>query len=52
MTEPPPLLEEIKEAINDLRLEKSPGNDEVTAEMITNGVENVEMFHHKLCTKI
>ena len=47
-TEPPPLLEELKEAINDLRLEKSPGNDEVTAEMITNwgGGENVEMFYH------
>ena len=51
-TEPPPLLDEIKDAINDLKQGKSPGFDGITAEMIKNGGEKVEMFYHKLCTKI
>ncbi|XP_063587729.1 uncharacterized protein LOC134764980 [Penaeus indicus] len=51
-TEPPPLLEEIKDAIKDLKIRKSPGNDQVTAEMIKYGGENVEVFYHRLCTKI
>ena len=50
--EPPPLLDEIKEAINDLKQGKSPGFDGITAEMIKTGGEKVEMFYHKLCTKI
>ena len=51
-TQAPPLLDEIKEAINDLKQGKSPGFDGITAEMIKNGGEKVEMFYHKLCTKI
>ena len=51
-TEPPLLLDEIKDAINDLKQGKSPGFDGITAEMIKNGGEKVEMFCHKLCTKI
>jgi len=50
--EPSPLLEEIKEAIKDLKIGKSPGNDQVTAEMIKYGGEKVAIFYHSLCTKI
>ena len=50
--EPPPLLREVEEAIKGLKNEKSPGDDEVTAELIKNGGENVVLFYHKLCTKI
>jgi len=50
--EPPPLLEEIKEAIKDLKIGKSPGNDQVTAEMIKYGGEKVAIFYHSLCKKI
>jgi len=50
--EPSPLLEEIKEAIKDLKIGKSPGNDQVTAEMIKYGGEKVAIFYHRLCTKI
>ncbi|XP_042864337.1 uncharacterized protein LOC122248391 [Penaeus japonicus] len=50
--EPPPLIDEIREAIKELKLGKSPGNDQVTAEMIKNGGENVEIFYHRLCNKI
>ena len=50
--DPPSLLDEIKEAINDLKQGKSPGFDNTTAEMIKNRGEKVEMFYHKLCTKI
>ena len=32
--EPPPIFEEVKGAIKELKMGKSPGNDEVTAEMI------------------
>ena len=49
---PPPLLREVQEAIKELKNEKSPGDDEVTAELIKNGGENVVLFYHKLCTKI
>ena len=51
-SEPPPIFEEVKEAIKELKVDKSPGNDEVTAEMIKNGGENVEKFFHRLCTCI
>uniref|UniRef100_H2YWZ6 Reverse transcriptase domain-containing protein n=1 Tax=Ciona savignyi TaxID=51511 RepID=H2YWZ6_CIOSA len=53
--EPPPLIEEVIEAIKDLKNDKSPGADEVTAELIKNGgpklqelvdrpIENVKHF--------
>ena len=51
-SEPPPIFEEVKEAIKELKVEKSPGNNEVTAEMIKNGGDNVEKFFHRLCTCI
>ena len=51
-SEPPPIFEEVKEAIKELKVDKSPGNDEVTAEMIKNGGENVEKFFHRLRTCI
>ncbi|XP_047481682.1 uncharacterized protein LOC125034084 [Penaeus chinensis] len=47
-SEPPPLLEEIKEAIKDLKNGKSPGADEATAELIKNGGPNIVAFYHKL----
>ena len=50
-TEPPPFLDEIKEATNDFKQGKSPGCDGITTEMIKNGGEKVEMFYDKLCTK-
>ncbi|XP_042876027.1 uncharacterized protein LOC122255792 [Penaeus japonicus] len=50
--EPPPLIDEIREAIKELKHGKSPGNDQVTAERIKNGGENVEIFYHRLCNKI
>ena len=50
--EPPLLLEEVRKAIKELKNDKSPGIDEVTAELIKNGGENVEYFFYKLCTKI
>ena len=49
--EPSPLLEEIKEAIKDLKIGKSPGNDQVTAEMIKYDGEKVAIFYHSLCKK-
>ena len=51
-TEPPPLLEEVREAINELKQGKSPGDDEITAELIKNCGEPGIIFYHKLCTKI
>ncbi|XP_063613390.1 uncharacterized protein LOC134786664 [Penaeus indicus] len=48
-TEPPPLLEEIKDAIKDLKIRKSLGNDQVTAEIIS----MVERIHSsKILLKI
>ena len=50
--EPPPLIDEVKEAIKDLKNYKSPGADEITAELIKNGGPNIEAFYHKLCCKV
>ena len=47
-----PLRCEIKRAINSLKDRKSPGCDNIHAEMIkASGDEGVEVYH-KLCTKI
>ncbi|XP_063598624.1 uncharacterized protein LOC134775096 [Penaeus indicus] len=48
----PPLIDEVKEAIKDLKNDKSPGADEITAELIKNGGPNIEAFYHKLCCKV
>ena len=50
--EPPPLLEEVREAVKDLMKGKSPEIDEITAELIKNGGPHVEAFHHYLYSKI
>ena len=50
--EPPPLRSEIQKAINDLKNNKSTGIDEVAAELVKNGGENVVEFFHVLCKKI
>ena len=50
--EPPPLTEEVREAINGLKKNKSPRNDEITAEMIKSGGEHTVSYFHKLCSKI
>ena len=50
--EPPPLTEEVREASNGLKNDKSPRNDEITAEMIKSGGEHTVSYFHKLCSKI
>ena len=50
--EPPSLIDEVKEAIKDPKYYKSPGADEITAELIKNGGPNIEAFYHKLCCKV
>ena len=50
--EPPPLLDEVRKAIKELKNDKSPGIDEVAAELIKNAGESVEYFFYKLCMKI
>ncbi|MCT5353383.1 reverse transcriptase family protein [Pseudomonas aeruginosa] len=50
--EPPPLLDEVIKAIKEVKNNKSPGIDEITAELIKNAGESVEYFFYKLCTKI
>ncbi|XP_063584691.1 uncharacterized protein LOC134762248 [Penaeus indicus] len=47
----PPLIDEVKEGIKDLKNDKSSGTDEITAELIKNGGPNIEAFYHKLCCK-
>ena len=50
--EAPPLTEEAREAINGLKNDKSPGNDEITAEMKKSGGKHTVSYFHKLCSKI
>ena len=42
----------MREAIKNLKNGKSPGIDEITAELIKNGGPHVEAFYHNLCSKI
>ena len=51
-TEPPPLIEEFRRAISELKNDKSPGTDEITAELIKHGGEDLVNFYHQLCNKI
>ena len=51
-TEPPPLIEEVRRAISKLKNDKSPGTDEITAELIKHGGQDLVNFYHKLCNKI
>ena len=50
--EPPPLWSEINKTIKDLKNNKSIGIDEVAAELVRNGGENVTEFFYLLCNKI
>ena len=50
--EPPPLNEEVREAIKGLKNDKRPGDDEITAEMINKGGKHTMNFFRKLCSKI
>ena len=46
-----PLLAEVREAIKDLNVGKSPGDDEATADLIKKGEAGV-IYYHKLCTRL
>lgn len=50
--EPPPLRSEIDKAIRDLKSSKTPGFDDIAAELVKKGGENVLDFFHVLCSKI
>ena len=50
--EPPPLLSEVEKAISELKNNKSPRLDEVAAELVKNGREQITTYFHKLCTAI
>ena len=50
--EPEPLLSEVRKAIQSLKLGKSSGIDDITAELIKNTGENADIFYHKLIVKI
>ena len=49
--EPPPLTEGVREAINGLKNDKSPGNDEIIAEMIKSRGKHTVSYFHKLYSK-
>ena len=51
-TELEPLRIEVEWAINSLKDRKSPGCDEITAEMIKANGEAGITYYHKICTKI
>ena len=50
--EPPPSYSEIEKAIHDIKNGKSPGHDDVVAESVKFGDENVKAFFYKLCVAI
>ena len=50
-TELEPLRSEVEWAINSLKDRKSPGCDEITAEMIKASGEAGITYYHKICTK-
>ena len=52
IAEPAPLYSEVDKAISELKNNKSPGIDEVVAELIKNGGHQMVAFFHKLCTAI
>ena len=51
-TELEPLRSEVEWAINSLKDRKSPGCDEITAEMIKASGEAGITYYNKICTKI
>ena len=50
--EPQPTFTEVETAIRDLKIGKSPGIDELPAELVMKGGYNVIKYFHKLCTEI
>ena len=48
----PPLYSEVAKAINELKANKSPGFDDITAELVKCGNKNVVNYFLKLCTLI
>ena len=50
--EPEPMLDEVRLAIKSLKRGKSPGCDDIPAELIQAGGEASVRVYHKLCTKI
>ena len=48
----PPLYSEVAKAINELKANKSPGFDDITAELVKCGDNNVVSYFLKLCTSI
>ena len=52
IVEPAPLYSEVENAISELKNNKSPGIDEVVAELIKDGGNQMITFFHKLCIAI
>ena len=50
--EPEPIIEEVRWAIKNLKVGKSPGCDELVAELIQAGGESSAQIYHALCLKI
>ena len=48
----PPLRSKVAKAINELKANKSPGFDDITAELVKCGDKNVVNYFLKLCTLI
>ena len=48
----PPLCYEVAKAINKLKANKSPGFNDITAELVKCGDNNVVSYFLKLCTSI
>ena len=46
------LMSEVRSAIQELKKNKSPGADNITAELIQNGGETTFLLMHKLCNEI
>ena len=47
-----PLYSEVAKVINELRANKIPGFDDITAELVKCGDQNVVSYFLKLCTSI
>jgi len=52
IVEPASLYSEVEKAISELKNNKSPGIDEVVAELIKHGGNQVIALFHKLCIAI
>ena len=52
MVEPALLYSDVKQAISELKNNRSPGIDEVAAELIKNSGNQLIAFFHKLCIAI